>query len=447
MIAKPAFPTPTNRGRVLRLALATLLTLAALPTRPVRGAGSADVVPSDLGDELGWRSEDRLAEGPLERRLLTGARGAPWPYDLLDGALVACGETEDASLSAGRRLYDDLRRAVRLPDAGLPTRERARLLLEELHRLMLVGGYDAQASDLRRSLRAGAYNCVSATVLYQSLCAEIDLPVRAVAAPAHVYCRHPGPPTLDVQTTCATWLRQAAPDVSHLPREALTQAARELSDPQLIAKIYYNRGVAHLGLQEHAEAVRLLRISLLLDPDDETARANLLAAINNWALAECQLGRHERAEWLLVKVAELDPAYAPLRANELHVRQQWVRSLCEREQFSEALRLLDEGHARRPEAPLYDQGRLLVARLWAGSLFEQGLPGDGLAVLERVRESAPHDARWQPAVEQAVLEAATRLASTGQREAAIGLVDRGLARLPQSVRLQQFREHLTRPRS
>src|SRR5690606_16443754 len=85
--------------------------------------------------------------------------------------------------------------------------------------------------------------------------------------------------------------------------EAGLPARRQLSGPvhftpitdvQLVARVYYNRGVTRLRAKKFAQAVALTKASLRIDADNTIAHGNLLAGLNNWALDDCSQGRSER---------------------------------------------------------------------------------------------------------------------------------------------------------
>jgi tetratricopeptide (TPR) repeat protein len=151
-------------------------------------------------------------------------------------------------------------------------------------------------------------------------------------------------------------------------RESAENASRKISDAALVAKVYYNRGVVLLDQQRFARAVAVTQAALSLDPADERARKNLLAAYNNWALSLCQRGDFADAAHMVIHALEIGPDFAPLVSNDLHIHQQWVLHLCDNGQFAEALTVLQRGYRRRPDAELFDRGRDTVRRWWAESL-------------------------------------------------------------------------------
>ena len=72
---------------------------------------------------------------------------------------------------------------------------------------------------------------------------------------------------------------------------------RLLSEVELLGKFFYNRGVLQLQAGDIAEGTSLLRRSLLFNAQDDDARRNLAAGLNNWAVEHCR-ERHSRMRLL-----------------------------------------------------------------------------------------------------------------------------------------------------
>ena len=230
-------------------------------------------------------------------------------------------------------------------------------------------------------------------MLYRALCADGIAGLQTVAERQHVYCRLPADPPVDIQTTSAAGFGAArppsqpgpvAPDAAS-PLAVDTPTVRAVSDVQLVAKIYYNRGVALAEQQQFEPAERLLEISCRLDPADRLARQNQLACINNWALAECAAGQFGAASARLSHGLQLAPDYAPFWDNDLYVHHRWVRELCHAGAFAEALRVLETAHQRRPAVPLFDEGRRTVCLWWQRALLAEGKRDEAEAVARLAR--------------------------------------------------------------
>jgi tetratricopeptide (TPR) repeat protein len=202
-----------------------------------------------------------------------------------------------------------------------------------LHHLLLRT-YDANATDLATTFDTGVYNCASATLLYVALAGEVGLNARAVELPGHVRVEvNAGDDRYEIEITCPTWpdaVRRLSP--SPLAGEGRGEGdaegknRREVSALGLVAMIYYNRGIDAFYDHRYAEAVAANRRALLLDPDNGAARGNLLAAVNNWALALGDAGRYADAESLLAAGLRYDPTHAPFIHNAAHVQQLWSQS-------------------------------------------------------------------------------------------------------------------------
>ena len=99
---------------------------------------------------------------------------------------------------------------------------------------------------------------------------------------------------IEIEPTCADWFETGEPSRRRSEdRETGTdpasielgeERAQIASDVALVAMVYYNRGVEALKGRRFEEAIRLNRLALVLDADNETAVGNLLAATNKQAL-------------------------------------------------------------------------------------------------------------------------------------------------------------------
>jgi len=337
-----------------------------------------------------------------EKRMLDDARdGRLNDFTLVDAALLASGILEPQQHAALQRQINQFSAEFKseLVDVQDPL-ERAKRIYELMHERILVGQYQSDCTQLPITLHDGNYNCVSATILFHILCHECGVNPVAVATPTHVYSRlHVGKQCIDVQTTCADWfrlspeqqLRNTPVDVNASSNEktSVDRRPREISDVQLLGKIYYNRGVQRLEAQQFDVAEAVFRVSLQLDPQDTTARENLLAGLNNWALKQCDRGDYEGAVKLLSRGAQVDANYGPFRTNDLHVHQRWAQELCEEGCFERAADMLEEGRARQPEAPLFRDGPCAVYRMWAANLSDHGDIAGAIRVLDSALQRYP----------------------------------------------------------
>jgi tetratricopeptide (TPR) repeat protein len=299
------------------------------------------------------------------RKLLADASdGKLEDFSLLQAALIAGGLDETALLSAYQarieRWSEELhRRGSVVGDA----KAKAAVVFRFLHDEILIGQYQREATDLALTFRDGRFNCVSSLVLFMSLAERYGLDVRAVELPGHVFCRlRTADEVLDVETTCKAWFDENAgtrtrsasvatetPLVSSPAlRARIDVEPREIAPTQLLAIIFYNRGVELLARQEYLAAVSVNLAAYRLDPISETVRGNLLAAVNNWALALTRSGRHAAAIDLLSRGLEAAPHYEFFQQNDVYVHQQWIGELCGQGRHRQALQVLDAAQHRRP---------------------------------------------------------------------------------------------------
>jgi hypothetical protein len=288
-----------------------------------------------------------------ERMLADAADGRLDVYTPLEAALIAGGVSEESELSrVVRSLHALADEAPPRPDGSL--RSQAQDMHDLLHGAVLTGAYNDDTADVRSTLTGGDYNCLTATILYIELCRRRGLAAFAVSLPGHVYSRvesrvSGSAESVDVQTTYRDWFRSASVWETQKP------AGRCLKPTELIAKLYYNRGVRRHRQQRYAESVASLRTACSLDAEDAAARDNLLAAINNWALAECAAGRYRRAGELLAEGIRADATFKAFAENDVYVAGRWADSLCGQHDYRGALQVLQAAQSRHPDDTLLER--------------------------------------------------------------------------------------------
>ena len=117
---------------------------------------------------------------------------------------------------------------------------------------------------------------------------------------------------------------------------------------QLVATIYYNRGVDLLAEKHFADAAAANAKALRLDPENAIAKGNFLATINNWAIALGMSGEYAKAAELLRLGLATDAGYEAFRANYVQLFRQWSEHLCRSGRYEDALRLLAQAAQSQP---------------------------------------------------------------------------------------------------
>lgn len=319
---------------------------------------------------------------PLEERLFADAAdGRLDEHTLLTAALVAGGATDPAAIERYQRHVDVLVAHLRQSAAvaGSP-RQRAAAVFEFMHARILRGGYQIDATVLSTVLDEGRFNCVSASVLFCYLAGQFGLDARGLELPGHAMSRlHFGSDTLDIETTCPRWfrltgdLRRQAELAAKAAGTGLSAASpdakcREVSGVALVATIYYNRGVDLLREKRFAEAAQANAKALWLDPTSATARGNLLATLNNWAIDEGTSGRYNEAAGLLRSGLALQSDFRPFHVNFIHVHRQWSQQLCRQGRFEESCAVLRSAQQDLAGEPWFAQTIADIRRRQAAAL-------------------------------------------------------------------------------
>lgn len=328
-------------------ALRAVLVLACLVGSPstVAAQGQPASFAERSGSSAGCGSELDVVYNASEAKVLADARRGDvdgrW---LFEAALAADGVVEPATLANYGQRWRAWHEWLRdhLSESNSP-RDRARAIFMLLHRKALVGGYVADATGLQSALGGTGYNCVSATILFNSLAAMVGLNVVAVETPEHVYSVvRSSEGEFAVEMTCRRWFELSADEQREAlaerssdtsprqmirPETNLRNARRELSPAGLVALVYYNAGVDHLSRGEFRESLSANLKALALDPANELACGNLLASLNNWALARYEARDFAAAARLIEYGRLIAPAHPPYEANLAAIYERWSEQL------------------------------------------------------------------------------------------------------------------------
>lgn len=331
-------------------------------------------------------SETLPAIHSSEAELLADSRdGELQQFDLVEASLISSGVTDRNERARWLRVRDTRYAAMDLPAVmRLRLNQRAPEILSRLHREILTGEFRSTATLMHETLKAGDFNCVTATILFHDLCQRCNVPAEIVAQSGHVASRLTRAPAEDIETTRPDWFTRPLADVVIKPAEPNADAKRVITPAQLLGRVYYNRALAALEHKQFSKAIDLLNLSLALDPHDRDAQENVLAGLNNWALALCEAREYDAAAERIASGLKLQEQHAQLRSNDLHVHQKWVAQLCEQRDFAQAIEILESGRSRRPEAALFSAGQRAVYEAWLKECIAQG---DATTAAQILRES------------------------------------------------------------
>ncbi len=265
--------------------------------------------------------------------LLDAADGRLDQADLFSSSIAISGAQDESEIAAycEQLAYFERRLQQQLKSCH-GDRDRAATILHFIHDRILVGEYDAGCCDLRRTFDQGNYNCVTATILFQTLSLRNGLHVVAIALPGHVRCQlHSSDGSAyDIETTS----RDGA-EAEFDGSDPLSHVSRRLSETELLAKLIYNQGLEFLDRCEYSGALEATELAWQLDPQHDSARENVAVVVNNWSLRLSGEGEFSRAIQLLEQGRSVVPDYELLKSNQIHIYLRWIESALERSDSAE----------------------------------------------------------------------------------------------------------------
>lgn len=330
---------------------------------------------------------------PEEIELLKDARDGEWnDLNLFDATLIAEGKITMKARSSYREKYDHYVRELKKQTHLLPNdKMKTRVVYEFMHREILTGKYDLNLSSLAASFDRGVFNCVSATILFGALAHEVGLTVAGLETTGHAKSRvFFDQEYLDIETTCTKWnqlpdrlkkrnfsalndqISQNHKGTSPAADEITTTVARpvisfensisvspknresnhdfslpgivwsgnrkmrQINEVQLIATIYYNRGVDHYQEERYNEALADYVKALQLDPDNKTILGNFKATLNNWAIQLALQKNFPESIRLTEAGLLIDPDFEQFKINLPIFYQHWIAELEKEDRLDEA---------------------------------------------------------------------------------------------------------------
>jgi tetratricopeptide (TPR) repeat protein len=442
------------------LALLGLMVLMGCAPRAVRTPSiqelersAAQPLPSsDLTALEQMLVEDFQDNGRLDRLTLAQA------------SLVVSGATDREALRLWQGRYEEIRGRVaeRLARDRLPTEEaQARTVFQALHETVFTV-YATTQSSVLTLLEDGTYNCLSATLLFNSLLEDLSIRTAAVLLPTHTYSViWVDGKRVEVETTHPKGFEPFRSEIEYLAflRSRGLRVGVDTADPVLMNRaadqmtvhnrvllsyVYINQAKAAADGEHLEEEWKNARRAAALVPEEAQNALNRDAVLQQLARRMAEDGQVEAAIALLFRHLEGSP-----------VREALLQD-CAVLAVNEAKRRSDEGAPHRGEALL---GRTLE------KLRDAHAPSDLLAMvqerleniyrrlaelaagrgdteeLERIFVSAISRLPDEPRIRQMeaawIHKAAARVAEDGQVEAAIALLLRHLEGSPARETLLQ----------
>lgn len=330
--------------------------------------------------------EDHLYR--LEKRMFADAAdGRLDDHSLMEAALIACGVQHRKQLQSYLKKFDSLLDQLyredepKISSTDSPPIARAQIVFEFMHHHILTGEYSIDCTDLKNTLDSGRYNCVSASVLFNCLAERVGLATCGLETTGHAMSRLTWDGgSLDIETTYPRWFQliddpdkraELVAKAIGRPCDGMDVRIRRVSPTGLVAMIYYNRGIDLLAKKHFFEAANANAKALRLDAKSTTARGNLLATLNNWAIDLGRSGNYAQAVGMLKLGMAMDPGYETFTLNYVHVHYQWVEQLCKTGNFEDALKVLATAANGKPDHKYFRRAPRDVYRRWNNSLSER----------------------------------------------------------------------------
>lgn len=271
-----------------------------------------------------------LGLSSLEKELFEDARdGRLQQFTLMEAALVASGVPDRGELTRWNQRFVALEtRAREEITSAQSDREVARSLFNFVHRVVLKS-YDRYRVDLLAVLSGGEYNCVSATILYNALLEDLDIPSSAILVPSHVFTLLPFEEgDIEVETTSPSGFDPVRSEEEYRrllkrydldgavegPNEAgdrhlfnESRSARQVIDNiTLVSLIYTNLAAARLRDGDQTSAFLYVSRAVKLSGGGNRLGSSLDALVNNLIVERVRARNYPSALGIVGQVKGLE---------------------------------------------------------------------------------------------------------------------------------------------
>ena len=295
---------------VLQPAVAEEHAASRVLTLHTKGQSSPSI--SELNPKVFKRFDEFASWSPKEWMLLKDVSDSHLDkFSLFEASLVVAGH-DAKEISTYRKQLDASISRCRSTLPKSNRKGRLKAIFRHLSKDFLYGEYRADLFDVGKTLREGEFNCLTATVLFQTFSRAYGIDSRVLWEPSHVQCWSP----LTAKAGYIIETTAALPDNAISPLTYTSDLdSRELSNTEFVGKIFYNRGVRALMTDRYPEALLSTWACCVLDDADRPAQSNLRACINNWALMSAQKRDIDLVQRLFDVGMKLDPNYEPFSRN------------------------------------------------------------------------------------------------------------------------------------
>ncbi|MDZ7332627.1 MAG: hypothetical protein ONB31_11665 [candidate division KSB1 bacterium] len=295
---------------------------------------------------------------PLSQRLIEDlSDGQLNGYSRVEAAFIVSGADSADRLEQGINWFEGLMSDIRSKNLiGFDRIPSAEKLFIFLHATWLKN-YQLQATTLFDIMEHRAFNCVSATVLYNLLCDELGLSTEAFETPTHVYTifSNVGQRVMVENTTSMGFniinnlQRYSQYLLQYYPQnEALkigldrlyaheNAHGRPINNTELLGLICYNRAVFQAEQKNYQRAYEMVKLAQMLNSDSRSNRRFELSLYYRWGKALFQDKKFHDAFVVMADALSRYPDHDDFKHNcqiafihaltELWLAKEWEKTL------------------------------------------------------------------------------------------------------------------------
>ncbi len=393
---------------------------------------------------------DRLAFEPGELREGTEKdffsdldNGTLKRFSLYDAFLIASGITDPADFALyQQKLYSIKNRALdgvrRDPDPYVT----AKALLLWLHDNVLKH-YKADATLASDIIDRGDFNCLSSSILYALLAADLGLDVHGVIVKDHAFCiLIDSRGDKDIETTIRYGFDPGRKEIEQLkeftryvyvPKKDYS-LRRVVNVYQLVGAMYSNlvNVLSHTETQalDYKAQLPKYKKGFYFDQDSEIFTTDVRACLNNLALREMEKSNFDEAYGYIRQALKFDPANEDFKNLEMkYFSDRGIAELKEGN-YEKAIGYMKIGVQKYPDNEKLLNNLAFCYISWGNSFFEKKDFEGAAIVFEQGLASVPGDETLRSNLKASIYNLAVREYRRRDYLKAIHYADRGLKFFP-----------------
>ncbi|MEK6796638.1 MAG: hypothetical protein AABZ39_17815 [Spirochaetota bacterium] len=370
-------------------------------------------------------------------------------FTAYDAFLIASGLCERAEYTAYQKKIHAIRDKA-LADLGSSRGEDPYALGKKLLFWLydnVLKTYQATATVAYTILDNGEYNCLSASILYCLLAADLGLPVYGVMVPDHAFCvLKDARGDKDIETTVKYGFDPGSKEIEKLRNETRYvyvpknnySKREEMSVLSLIANLYGNR----ISLLQHSTGdcekdMPKYKKGYYIDPRSTFFRENIASCFHNLAIFAVQKNAFTAAMDIIRQGKVFDPK-GDYRTLTLQVYQTQARTAAATNDFAGAIAKTKEAFREYPADPLMRQNVVYYYTTWGRRYSEKKDYQKALSIFEAGNRDVP-DAVLERNIRAMYYNLAAAAYRAGDRRGASRICDTALTLFPADAELKKLK--------